>query len=82
MIEMLEKLQNIKQLLESITISESDKEKDDDSESKVDLEKDLTSTGNQKQDYNKNVIAVINSMIEGTATIEDLQKAVKNKKNG
>lgn len=87
---MIGKLNKVKQIILEADAYESNSlknigDKEDKKEKKsedkeVDLEKELTSTGDKKEDYSKQVIDVINKMIDGNATIEDLEKAIKSKK--
>jgi len=74
---MREKLKNIKNILKNDFIFES---KDKKEKIDIDLEKELNYPENTKDEYVQQIIDVINKMIEGSATIEDLEKAVKNKK--
>ena len=74
---MKDKLEQIKNMLETGFVTES-KDKVDLEE--IDLEKELNYPENDKDTYTKEIIAVINKMIEGAATVEDLEKVIKSKK--
>jgi hypothetical protein len=74
---MRNKLEQIKNTLKNGFITESE---DKDGVEDIDLEKELNYPNNDKDTYTKQIIAVINKMIEGTATIEDLEKIIKSKK--
>lgn len=89
---MIEKLSQIKEMLKNTYLCEAaeedkikapqdKKEMPAEDNHEVDLEKELKETDNHKEDYTKDIIAVINGMIEGTNTIEDLEKVIKSRKH-
>lgn len=47
---------------------------------KVDITKELTSTGSSKKDFSNDIVNAINDIINGEGTIEELIKIVKDKK--
>lgn len=85
---MLEKLNKVKSILENMlseSLDEEDKvnskeNEDNDGSDKIDLEKELNDSGEEKSNYTKEVIDVINNMIDGKASIEDLEKVIKSNK--
>ena len=47
---------------------------------KIDLERDLKSTGKKKKDFYKEVIELINKTIEGSATVDEVVEFIKKRK--
>lgn len=47
---------------------------------KIDLERDLNSTGKKKKDFYKEVIKLINKTIEGKATVDEVVEFIKKRK--
>ena len=47
---------------------------------KIDLERELNSTGKKKKDFYKEVIELINKTIEGNATIDEVVEFIKKRK--
>ena len=47
---------------------------------KIDLERDLNSTGKKKKDFYREVIDLINKTIEGNATVDEVVEFIKKRK--
>ncbi len=47
---------------------------------KIDLERDLNSTGKKKKDFYRDVIDLINKTIEGYATVDEVVEFIKKRK--
>lgn len=81
----------VEELLKTITeekdtMKEFDKKFDlelidkDEELGKIDLERDLKSTGKKKKDFYREVIDLINKTIEGSATVDEVVEFIKKRK--
>ena len=77
---LFEDLERINKLLDSINEDKVIKPAKEDEVDKVDMEKELKSTGNKNKDFSEDIVNAINDIINGEGTIEELIEIVKGKK--
>lgn len=85
-----EELGFVEELFKSITEAKEEKGNEkkftldlidkDEELGKIDLERELNSTGKKKKDFYKEVIELINKTIEGNATVDEVVEFIKKRK--